>query len=382
MKMKDCKLLLIYAVIGIAMAGITGCFLYQNRMEQASRTFGLALEDELQKWKDVKVKVFSSKDRKLSDKSIDLKKEPIKVQVNFGQGIKSYMIPYEKYSQNIEQNSDVRGMHTYLLLQAPLNADSLNLFWKERLTDSGLRGKTVVRIVTTDWEERDSYAYSSDTIYLSQSDSLTTYYIGDRCEVGVTGYLYNPWWMALSWKDWGGLAAIIVGCILLFFVRGNLYKMYCHLFFKKEQITVEKEVPVFIEKEVPVFIEKKIPIFIEKEVPVTIPQESGPHIYRLEEGVYFDADSRELKKGDMTVNLKPQPARLLQGFLEAENCRLSNDEILHLLWPDETGTLDRLHQAIKRLRDCLSPISACTVENENFVYRLKIPTTANHSDIS
>lgn len=377
MKMKDWKLLLIYAVIGIAMAGITGRSLCQKHWEtdkkQASRTFGLALEDELQKWKGVNVKVFLSEDRKLPDKSIGIKKDPVEVKVNFGQGMRSYVIPYEKHAQNIERNSTVRGMHSYLLHQAPLNADSLNLFWQERLADSGFSGKTVVRIVTTDWEERDSCAYSGDAFYLSQSDSLTTYYMGLRCEAGVTGYLYHPWWMTLSWKDWGLLAAIIAGCILLFFVQRNLYKLYCHLFVKEKQVVVEKE--IVVEKQV------QVPVFIEKEVPVTVPQKSGSHIYRLEEGVYFDADSRLLKKGDMTVNLKPQPARLLQGFLEAENCRLSNDEILHLLWPDGSGTQNKLYQIIKRLRESLSEISICTVENEKFAYQLKIPHSIEKNPI-
>lgn len=356
MKMKDWKLLLIYAVIGIAMAGITGRSLCQKHWEtdkeQASRTFGLALEDELQKWKGVKVNVVSSGNKKLPDNSIDIKKEPIKVEMNFGQGMKSYVIPYEKHAQNIERNSTVRGMHSYLLHQAPLNADSLNLFWQERLADSGLFGKTVVRIVTTDWEERDSCAYSGDALYLSQSDSLTTYYMGLRCEVGVTGYLYHPWWMTLSWKDWGLLATIIAGCILLFFVQGNLYKMYCHLFVKEKQVVVEKVVPVIA------------------------PPKSSPHIYQLEEGVCFDADSHLLKRGNEVVSLTPQIAQLLQGFLDARNYRLSDDEVLQLLWPDGNGTSNNLYQNIKRLRDNLSKISSCTVDREKGAYRLKSPISS------
>ena len=111
---------------------------------------------------------------------------------------------------------------------------------------------------------------------------------------------------------------------------------------------------------------------IEKEVPVVFGRERRPHTYRLEEGVYFDADSRLLKKGDDVVKLAPLLARLLQGFLDAENYTLSNDEILHLLWPDGSGTQDKLYQNIKRLRNYLSKISICTVEGEKFVYHLKI----------
>lgn len=113
-------------------------------------------------------------------------------------------------------------------------------------------------------------------------------------------------------------------------------------------------------------------IVVEKEVPVVAGHGNPSHIYQLEAGVYFDAASRLLKRGDDVVNLPPLLARLLQGFLDAEDNRLSNDEILHLLWPDGSGTQDKLYQNIKRLRNYLSKISICTVEGEKFVYHLKI----------
>ena len=144
------------------------------------------------------------------------------------------------------------------------------------------------------------------------------------------------------------MVALIVSCILLFFMRGYVYRVYYRLFVKEKHIVIEKEVPVVVGRE------------------------SRPHTYRLEEGVYFDADSRLLKKGDDVVKLAPLLARLLQGFLDAENYTLSNDEILHLLWPDGSGTQDKLYQNIKRLRNYLSKISICTVEGEKFVYHLKI----------
>ena len=78
----------------------------------------------------------------------------------------------------------------------------------------------------------------------------------------------------------------------------------------------------------------------------------------------------------MLVKLMPQLAKLLQGFLDAEDYRLSNDEIIRLLWPKNDGTADKLHQNIKRLRGCLSQISTTTIESENSTYRLKIPISS------
>ena len=63
-------------------------------------------------------------------------------------------------------------------------------------------------------------------------------------------------------------------------------------------------------------------------------------------------------------------------FWDAEDNRLSKDEILHLLWPDGSGTLDKLYQSIKRLRDCLSKSSVCTIERKISAYLLKIPISS------
>lgn len=344
-----CLLMAVVAVGG-------GIRLHRDRMEQVRSAFGEALQDELQKWGAMDVYSCSSGHagyKKLPNDSIDIKKEPVKVTLKSDYGQKDYWIPYEKYSRNIERTHEVSLMHTCLLHQAPLNADSLNLFWKGRLAKSGLPGTTVVRIATMDWEEHESYAYSADTLYLSKADSLATSYIGCRSEVGVTGYFYAPWWSLLSWKYWGGLVVVAAACLLLF----RIYVRWaCRRSFVKEKSAAAEK-----------------PVIQEKIIPVIVGRESGSHIYQLEKGVYFEADFRLLKKGDAVVKLGASAARLLQGFLDAENHKLSNDEILQLLWPNGNGTQDKLYQSIKRLRDSLSEISICTIDGGQFFYQLKIP---------
>lgn len=66
-------------------------------------------------------------------------------------------------------------------------------------------------------------------------------------------------------------------------------------------------------------------------------------------------------------------------FLDAKDFKLSNDEILNLLWPDGNGTLNNLHTNIKRLRGYLSRISNYKIENKNFSYQLKIPISSKKS---
>lgn len=353
MKKDDRILLWIYVAIGVVVAGVTGWFLYQDRQEfwhtQARGAFGIALTEELQKWEAFDVYVNSTGNRKLPKNPIDQKQELVKVSMETGWGKMDYWIPSEKFAYNIGASDDERGMHSYLLHVSPLNADSLNLRWKNRLDMTGLTGTTVVRIAVTDWWEHESYTCSADSFDVSTSDSLATYYLGYRCEVGVTGYLYHPWWKLFAWKDWGLLATLIVFAILLFFMQEYVNKA-CRYLFVKEKLVV-----------------------IEKEVPAIIGHKSHLSVYSLEEGVCFDADSRRLESGDAFVKLTPLSAKLLQGFLDAEEYRLTNDEILQLLWPDGSGTLDKLYQNIKRLRDCLSQVSGCTLANENFAYRLIIP---------
>lgn len=342
MKKEDWIELLIYVAIGVWAAGVTGRFLYQSRREfrqaQAGSAFGMALQEELQKWKDIDVYIKLSGNYSLPDDSIEQEKALVKVSVESDCDKREYLIPYVKHNRNVERTFKARAIHSYLSQIYPLNADSLNLFWKHRLAVMELPGTTIVRISVTDWEGHESCTYSADSLYLSKADSLSTCYIGCRCEVGVTGYLYYPWWMTLSWKDWAVLAVVIAVCLSLFGGR----KVYRCFLVKEKHIVVER-------------------------------CKNQPHIYQLEENVYFDADSRSLKRGDDVMKLSPLVAKLLQGFLEAEDYRMSNDEILNLLWPDGSGTSDRLHQTMKRLRLCLSRISVCTIENENFAYRLKIP---------
>ena len=62
---------------------------------------------------------------KLPNDSIDIKKDPIKIPIASEFGKKDFLVPYEKHHYNIEQSSDKRGMHSYLLKVSPLNADSI-----------------------------------------------------------------------------------------------------------------------------------------------------------------------------------------------------------------------------------------------------------------
>ena len=349
------KQLLIYAAIGIIAAGITAYFLYQNRMEfwkvQACSTLRVALAKELHQRSGTEVYFSRNGNISLPTDSSDLKKEPIKVWLKSELGERDFFIPYEKHIHNIESSSDIQGMHSYLLHIQPLVADSLNRIWENLLTEMEFPGRTIVHISVADWWEHETYTYSDDSLYVAKSDSLISYYLGNRCEVGVTGYLYYPWWMVFTIKVKVLLCILVICCFLLFFIQEYIARVYRRFFVKK------------------------IPVIIEKEVPVFVAEKSQAHIYQLEKDLHFDADSKKMYwvNTDGFVKLTSLPAKLLQGFLEAENYRLTINEIMELLWPDGSGTPERVHTTIKRLRDCLSEISDWRIVNENLGYLLKSP---------
>ena len=338
---------------GLVAAGITGWQLYQKRLEMwrslAREAFHAALMEEIQKKNTGEVYINFSGNYNPPVDSAGHNEEPVRVQLESEYGRKDFGIPYTKHANRVESSSVMQGIYSYLLHVSPLEADLLNRSWNCRLEAMGFPGTAETRISVTDWWERDTYAYSADSLFVSGLDSLATFYLGHRCEVGATGYLHTPWRMMLSWQDKVCLAAIVGFCLLLFFVHGCV-RRFCRRLFVREKT-----------------------VFVEKFTPVAAVCESPPGVCRLETGVYFEAGSRLLKKGDDAVKLMPLSAKLLQEFLDAEDHRLTNDEILRLLWPDGTGTLDKLHQNIKRLRQSLSRISICTIEHENFAYRLIIP---------
>ena len=128
---------------------------------------------------------------------------------------------------------------------------------------------------------------------------------------------------------------------------------------------------------------KKVPVVIEKEVPVIAIEKSISHIYQLENGVYFDLEDSSLKVSDKEPeHLYPQSKLLLKAFLDAENNSLSSEEIMSLLWPDGNGTLNKVHQAITRLRSSLTKVSQIMLFNEGYTYHLILPHSIGENEVS
>ena len=157
------------------------------------------------------------------------------------------------------------------------------------------------------------------------------------------------------------MCALVICCFLLFFLQEYIAKVYRRFFVK--EVTVEKTVP----------------IFVEKEIPMIAVDRSEAHVYRLEDDLFFDADSGVLYRVDNRVKLTATLARLLQAFLDAEDYRLSVNGIMELLWPDGSVTPGNVHTVITRLRKALSEVSDWGIENKKFCYQLKSPISLKKS---
>lgn len=348
MKVHNKRLLYLEIIICLLISvGIT-YVLYQNKAkrweEQSSATFRQALELELQK-RDT-VMVFHKEAMGYSTLSLDDSlPKPIRIIDELGE--REYVIPKEKYDHSLVKETLKRSILSFLLEDYPLVPDTLNEIWDSLLITANIPVKTCIRISVTDFQERASVAHSKDIFESFSPDSLLSYYLGERCEVEVTGFVFYGWYEAIS--GWGYFAICLPWIIFafLFFLREKIIFILERRFVKHETVTIKTMVPVIAVKT------------------------EDSHVYHLEEGVFFDTKEKVLKSAGLTKKLAPQVAYLLKLFLESEGYRLSTSKIDNNLWPDGSGTQERIYTVIRRLRKSLDGITHLMVDYENDIYQLK-----------
>lgn len=333
------KALLIYVVIGAIGACITGYFLYQNKMgywkRYACGSFQVALKQELEKRGVDKVYFAASGSFSLPADTGEYK--VITLESKYGK--REYVVPHFKFEHNIENNFQQRGLYSVILSKQPLDADALDAKWNRLLVDAGFGGKTGTRITVTDLLEQETCTYS-DYRY-EKTDSLLSYYIGCRCEVEVTGYIHCSLWDVFSWKDKMLLSAIVFACLLLFYLDKYIRRSGRHLLARRMSVKTVKDVDT--------------------------------RIYQLDDDLFFNPYTKELGNAETKTTLTAQMVILLQGFLDAKDYRLTIEEIMQLLWPEDTAVLaSRVHSVIKRLREYIAKVSNdWIIENGNLGYQLK-----------
>ena len=213
------------------------------------------------------------------------------------------------------------------------------------MKESDIFLKTHTRITVWDFQEQPSSAFSKNVQKFSQTDSLLSYYMGFRCEVEATGYASCEWWLLSDWRLLA-IGGVCAGIELLFFIFG---KMYCYRKNRQPEEVEQEGLPVIV---------------------VTV--EQSP-VYQLGEHTFFDAERMELIKEEQVVKLTPQTAVLLEKFLQAEGHTLSTSLISETLWPNGSGSQERIHTLIRRLRKSLGELTALQIKFKNDSYHLIIP---------
>ena len=280
-------------------------------------------------------------------------------------GIQSYVVPRTKYYDNISASKFVRDIHSYLILESVLKADSLYKSWSRLLSDSSVCNHNIGLRLKQPLSETTSYV--PDSITVTRYDSLCTRYIGSYCEAEITAFSDISWYDLLEWTDWGliFLAGGGVPCLCLFFVRlRKLYKSLSALRKTKTKIQEEGVKPRTRSK--------------------------NNRLYNLGMEIYFDAEQNVLcNENDKTiVTLSATMSNLLECFLKSPHHTLSKHDIYLAIGKElETYSLDSFYKMIGRLRDKLESISPATISNDrNGSYQLVLPSSIdkqkkmNHSD--
>ena len=280
-------------------------------------------------------------------------------------GIQSYVVPRTKYYDNISASKFVRDIHSYLILESVLKADSLYKSWSRLLSDSSVCNHNIGLRLKQPLSETTSYV--PDSITVTRYDSLCTRYIGSYCEAEITAFSDISWYDLLEWTDWGliFLAGGGVPCLCLFFVRlRKLYKSLSALRKTKTKIQEEGVKPRTRSK--------------------------NNRLYNLGMEIYFDAEQNVLcNENNKTIaTLSATMSNLLECFLKAPHHTLSKHDIYLAIGKElETYSLDSFYKMIGRLRDKLESISPATISNDrNGSYQLVLLSSIdkqkkmNHSD--
>ena len=284
-------------------------------------------------------------------------KIPDSVSVMTMNGWQKYEIDRHKYDNSLIKERRKRGHLGALLEMCPLSIDTLLIQWDSLLVGRQIPSRGQIRYIYTDLELQNDTVYVPTDEKMVRSDSLTTRYLGFRCEHELVAYTsYSFWesdflslavcWLMLPWMVWG----------LLFFFYAPLEKFLQKKLLRKE--VVEREIHV-------------ADVSIEKA-----------KIYQLPDGSLFDSFAGTLTKEGLTKQLPPQSMILLRLFLSKESHRLSSSEIEQELWSSR-GSAEKLRQAIQRLRRDLKAVSSnVAIKNVNGDYELKLPISSNNLTVT
>lgn len=253
--------------------------------------------------------------------------------------------PYMDTGANEKKESKKR--YTYLIPSDSLDANELNKKWRELLYETDIPVKTCIKISTFNASETLE-SYSDSSFQPASRDSLFSFYVGVRREVEVTGFISYHWWNVLDGRLPIVIIMLVIGLGISMFTGALTVQIAAYWKSRGKAAKIEKHANIAM---------------IDNNEPTTF--------YHLEEDVVFDSNRRIIKRKEEIEKLTPQQAGLLEAFLKADQYKLTQKEIDTLLWPDGSGTAERLYTAICRLRKSLERMSSFRIDSQIDIYQLK-----------
>lgn len=265
---------------------------------------------------------------------------PLTISITTEDGIKEYEVDAGKSRKNISQSPSERSLHTVICEESPLLADSLNELWADTLRVHHIGVRTAIHVSAVTLRDEVVASKSAVGREIDASSSRFVSYVGNRCEIEVTGLLDYSWWMVCLYH-WSPFLWIWVGAVSVLALLYSLYR-FAH---RPGQIEIVKE---------------EVIREIVKEVPVSVcakePDSVNLKIYQLQSGLLFDARRQVLVLNGTDSELAPQSCVILRIFLDAPDYTLTDAEILNSVWGKQDTTIKNFTAACARLRKSLAKV--------------------------
>ena len=392
--MKYIRLLL--CIVGIVLlAFLVSLYFFQRNRKlmhiKAEKLFTQVLKDEMKK-KGEELDLFYSFSGISSDTI------PLTISIMTETGSRQYKVDAGKSRKNLSQISRERSLHSVICSEKQLSPMTLSQTWADSLQTRHILARAAIQIVTTDLENNTLYK-KSRTVNLSPELKFVVY-LGERCEIEVSGFLYYTWWSVCRYHFFpfgmivGIALCLIVYLIYLFRVKNRLFKIQSERWLLAEKLKRREEKLVelaSIRDQYAHQIEVQRSDAREKDILLKdLEQKSKAYegqiaelkkakellgtkslIYKLSPILTFDAYKKILVCNGEIIPLNLQSSTLLLAFLNATDCQLTREEI-------EKCLSGRSRECLRTAKHRLSKVlqidpSISIVQHNRDLFQLQLP---------
>ena len=392
--MKYIRLLL--CIVGIVLlAFLVSLYFFQRNRKlmhiKAENLFTQVLKDEMKK-KGEELDLFYSFSGISSDTI------PLTISIMTETGSRQYKVDAGKSRKNPSQISRERSLHSVICSEKQLSPMTLSQTWADSLQTRHILARVAIEIVTTDLENRILYR-KSQTVNLPPELKFVVY-LGERCEIEVSGFLYYTWWSVCRYHFFpfgmivGIALCLIVYLIYLFRVKNRLFKIQSERWLLAEKLKRREEKLVelaSIRDQYAHQIEVQRSDAREKDILLKdLEQKSKAYegqiaelkkakellgtkslIYKLSPILTFDVYKKTLECNEEIISLNLQSYTLLLVFLNATDCQLTRKEIEMCL---SRGSRECFRTAKHRLVKVLQiDPSISIVQHNRDLFQLQLP---------